>query len=53
MSDTSAHEPDQVEVGTVARLIEDVEPMGDLSQFLIEDLTAEEEDVFYRVLEEA
>ncbi len=53
MPDTSGHQPDRVEVGPVERLIEGVSPMGDLGQFLIDDLTAEEEETFYRVLEEA
>ncbi|MCA1707157.1 MAG: hypothetical protein LC808_29370 [Actinobacteria bacterium] len=53
MSDTSAHQPGRMQVGTVAGLIEAVEPMGDLDQFLIDDLTADEEDAFYRVLDEA
>lgn len=29
------------------------EPMGDLSQFVIDDLTSDEEDEFFRILEDA
>jgi hypothetical protein len=31
----------------------DVKPMGDLSRFLIDDMTPEEEDEFFSVLEDA
>lgn len=53
MSDTSTHQPEGPKFGTVARLIEGVEPMGELGQFLIDDLTSEDKDTFYRVLDEA
>ncbi len=54
MSDPSAHRSNKPgETGTVAHLVEGVEPMGELSQFLIDDLTPEQEDAFYRILEEA
>ncbi len=54
MSDISADQSNKpAEPGTVAQIVDDVEPMGELSQFLIDDLTTEQEDAFYRILEEA
>lgn len=38
---------------SVADVLQDVEPMGDLSPFAIEDRTPEVEDEFFRILEEA
>ena len=38
---------------TIAEVLEGGQPMGDLSRFIIEDLTPEEEDEFFRILEEA
>ncbi len=38
---------------TVAEVLEGGEPMGDPSRFAIEDLTPEEEDEFFRILEDA
>lgn len=38
---------------TVAEVLRDLEPMGDLSQFVIDDLTPDEEDDFFRILEDA
>lgn len=53
MSDTSAdHSNKPAETGTVAQIVEGVEPMGELGQFLIDDLTPEQENAFYRILEE-
>jgi len=37
---------------TIADVLQDLEPMGDLSRFGIEDLAPEEEDEFFRILEE-
>jgi len=54
MSDTTAsHRPAPAQPTTIAEVLEDLEPMGDLSRFAIDDLTAEEEDEFFRILEEA
>ena len=38
---------------TVADVLRDLEPMGDLSQFVIDDLTPDEEDEFFHILEDA
>lgn len=38
---------------TLAEFIDEATPMGDLSQFAIHDLTPEEEDVYFKILEEA
>jgi len=38
---------------TVADVLRDLEPMGDLSQFVIDDLTPDEEDEFFAILEDA
>jgi len=38
---------------TVADVLRGVEPMGDLSKFAIDDLTPDEEDVFFEILEDA
>ena len=38
---------------TVADIVDGVEPMGDLGRFAIDDFTPEEEDEFFRILEEA
>lgn len=36
---------------TIAEIVEGILPMGDLSRFAIEDLTPEEEDEFFAILE--
>lgn len=38
---------------TIADVLDGAEPMGDLGRFAIDDLTPEEEDEFFRILEEA
>jgi hypothetical protein len=38
---------------TIAEVLKDLEPMGDLSRFAIDDLTPGEEDEFFRILEDA
>lgn len=38
---------------SIARTVARTLPMGDLDQFLIEDLTPDEEDIFFGVLEQA
>lgn len=53
MSDTSAHQPAPAEAGAIAKLLEGVAPMGNLSELLIDDLASDEEDAFYRALEQA
>ncbi len=40
---------------TIPQILRDEEPMGDLSRFVIEDMTPDEElpDEFFRILEDA
>lgn len=38
---------------TIADVLQDLEPMGDLGQFAIDDLTPNEEDAFFGILEDA
>ncbi len=38
---------------TIAEVLQGIEPMGDLRQFVIDDLTPEDEDEFFRILENA
>lgn len=38
---------------TLAEALDGLEPMGDLSRFIIDDLTPDEEDEFFLILEEA
>ena len=37
----------------MADVLQDVEPMGDLGQFAITDLTPEDEEEFFAILEDA
>lgn len=37
----------------VTELLREVEPMGDLSRFVIDDLRPDEEDEFFRILDES
>jgi hypothetical protein len=54
MSDSTASEPSSASgPATIAEIVRDREPMGDLGRFLIEDMTPEEEDEFFGVLEDA
>jgi hypothetical protein len=36
---------------TIAGILQGIDPMGDLGQFAIDDLTPEDEDEFFRILE--
>lgn len=38
---------------TIAEIVRDLKPMGDLSRFQIEDLTPDDEAEFFRILAEA
>lgn len=38
---------------TIAEVLHGIEPMGDLRQFAIDDLTPEVEDEFFRILKNA
>ena len=52
MSDTTADQRSASSgPATVAEVLEGIEPMGDLNRFAIEDLTPEEEDEFFEILE--
>lgn len=53
MSDTTADQrPASSGPATIAEVLEGIEPMGELSRFAIEDLTPEEEDQFFQILED-
>ena len=53
MPDGTANQmPDVSGPNTIAEIIRDLEPMGDPSRFSIEDLTAEEEDAFFAIIED-
>ncbi|MGK2886692.1 MAG: hypothetical protein ACSLE8_18270 [Rhodococcus sp. (in: high G+C Gram-positive bacteria)] len=54
MSDSEANQPSALTTPTtMAELLRDVVPMGDLGRLVIDDLRPEEEDVFYRIIEDA
>lgn len=50
--DTTGNPPKADVTTTIAEVLQDLEPMGDLSRFAIDDLTPEEEDEFFRILED-
>ncbi len=55
MSDNTASHDDTVpsQPMTISDVLRGVEPMGDLRRFAIEDLTPEDEDEFFGILEDA
>lgn len=54
MSDnTASHDQGSHRRTTIADIVRDLEPMGDLGRFAIDDLTPEDEDEFFRILEDA
>ena len=54
MSDNTANQqPAPVGPATIAEVVEGLEPMGDLARFAIDDLTLDEEDEFFAILEDA
>lgn len=54
MSDNAANQPSPPPTpATIAEIVRDVQPMGDLDRFVIEDMTPEEEDEFFAILEDA
>jgi hypothetical protein len=54
MSDnTASHDQGPGRSETIAALLEGLQPIGDLDRFAIEDLTPEDADKFFRILEEA
>lgn len=54
LSDNTANkQPAVAGPSTIAEVLEDLEPMGDLTRFAIDDLTPDEEDEFFEILEDA
>lgn len=54
MSDNTANQqPASAEPATIAAVLKDLKPMGDLSRFVVDDLTPDEEDEFFGILEDA
>ena len=54
MSDNAATRDDGSKTPmTISDVLRGVKPMGDLRQFAIDDLTADDEDEFFRILEDA
>jgi hypothetical protein len=54
MSDnTASHDQGSDRTETIAELLAGLQPIGDLEQLAIEDLTPAEADEFFRILEEA
>jgi hypothetical protein len=54
MTGSTADEPSSPRApASVAEVLRGLEPMGDLRRFLIDDLTPDEEDEFFRILEDA
>lgn len=53
VSDSTVNDASDPSVGrTIDEVLRDVEPMGDLGGFVINDLTPEEEDEFFAILED-
>jgi integrase len=54
MSDNATNQPSAPSTPlSIADIVRDLEPMGDLGRFLIEDMSPEDEDEFFAVLEDA
>lgn len=53
MSDHLATESTRAPEPTIDDILAGVEPMSDLRRFVIDDLTADEEDEFYSILDNA
>lgn len=51
MPDNTAKQPSPPSRPTIDDIVRDLQPMGDLDRFLIEDMTPEEEDEFFSILE--
>ena len=47
------HQPPSMPLTRLVDLLDGLQPMGDLRRFAIDDLTPDEEDRFFRILEEA
>ena len=52
MSNSNAEDFGHASPVTIAEIVERVQPMGDLGRFAIDDLTADEEDEFFAILED-
>ncbi len=53
MTDQTSSQPPTIGApSTIAEVLETAEPMGDLRRFAIEDLTPDEEDLFFKILED-
>ena len=52
MSDSNSDEFPQTAPSTIDAIVKRCEPMGDLGRFAIDDLTADEEDEFFAILED-
>lgn len=53
MPDNTAKQPSSPSSPTIDDILRDLQPMGDLDRFLIDDMTPEEEDEFFSILESA
>jgi hypothetical protein len=53
MSDHFATHSTREPEPTIADIVARIEPMGDLRRFIIEDMSAEEEDEFFSILDDA
>lgn len=54
MSDNSANQqPAPAGPRTIEEVLKDLQPIGDLDRFAIDDLTPDEEDEFFKILEDA
>ena len=52
VSDSNSDEFPQTAPSTIDAIVKRCEPMGDLGRFAIDDLTADEEDEFFAILED-
>ena len=52
MSDDNVTQPAVRDEPTIAQIVERTQPMGNLDDLVIDDLTEEDEDVFFGILED-
>lgn len=52
MSDDNVTQSAVWDVPTIAQIIERTQPMGNLDDLVIDDLTEEDEDLFFGILED-
>lgn len=50
---TAGQESMPADRSTIAGILEDLKPIGDLARFVIHDLGPDEEDRFFEILEDA